>query len=182
MQVIDVLTINEEPENEQDMVKIAEDAMRYFPFGTWNDVRYLGKLSLDHDVEITTSEESLGAFLFKKLIKRIRRIGNSYGASNLLLGMTPEPVVGTYCFLEGTHLKRTSYLVHDYVSEAVGIASLFRVGEGSSSKMVAHGLGHSKGLVHHTEPIDLMYSELLDASKLEVEGFCKLCLSKLTRT
>jgi len=181
MQSINVLTINKEPKNEQDLVKIAEDAIRYFPTGTWNDVRYLGKLSLDHDVKVATSEECLGAFLFEKLIKRIRRIGDSHRATNFLLGITPDPIVDMYCFFEGKHLKRASYLVHDYMTETVGIVSLFRLNEGSLSKMVAHGLGHSKGLLHHAEPIDLMYSELLRASRLKVEGFCKLCFRKLTR-
>ena len=182
MQSISVLTINKEPESEQDLVKIAEGAIRYFHTGTSNDVMYLGKLSLDHDVKVATSQECLGAFLFKTLIRRIRRLRDSYRATNFWLGMTPDPVVDMYCFLEGTHLKRASYLVHDYMTEAVGIASLFRVNEGFSSKIVAHGLGHSRGLLHHADPIDLMYSELLDASKLKVEGFCKLCSCKLTRT
>ena len=181
MKDIDVLTINEEPRNEQDLVKIAEDAIRYFPFGTWNDVRYLGQIILDHDVKVAAGEECFGAFLFRKLIRRIRRIGNCRRATNFLLGITPDPLVDTYCFFEGTHLTRTSYLVHDYMTENVGIASLFRINDGSSSKVVAHGLGHSKGLLHHSEPIDLMYSKLLEASKLKVEGFCKLCFCKLAR-
>lgn len=181
MHSIDVLTINEEPRNEQDLVKIAEDAVRYFPAGTWDDVRYLGKLSLDHDVKVATSEECLGAFLYEKLIQRIRRIGDSYRETNFLLGITSDPVVAMYCFLDGKHLKRTAYLVHDYMIETVGVVSFFHVKEDSVSKVVAHGLGHSKGLLHHTEPIDLMHSELLEASKLKVEGFCKPCSCKLTR-
>jgi predicted Zn-dependent protease len=181
MQSINVLTINEEPKNEQDLVKIAENAIRYFPTRTWDDVRYLGKLSSDHDVKVAANGEFSGAFLFEKLIQRIRRIGDSYKAENFLLGITSDPVVAVYCFFEGEHLKRTAYLVHDYMIETVGVVSLFRVKEGASSKVVAHGLGHSKGLLHHAEPIDLMYSELLEASKLKVEGFCKLCLCKLTR-
>jgi len=181
MQSIDVLTINEEPRNKQDLVKIAEDAVRYFPTGSWDNVRYLGKLSLDHDVKVATNEECLEAFLYEKLIQRIRKIGSSYRETNFLLGITSDPVVAMYRFLEGNNLKRTAYLVHDYMIETTGVVSFFRVKEDSASKVVAHGLGHSKGLLHHAEPIDLMYSELLEASKLKVEGFCKPCFSKLTR-
>jgi hypothetical protein len=72
------------------------------------------------------------------------------------------------------------HLVHDYVDERIGVVSLFRINKGSSSKVVAHGLGHNRGLRHHQEPIDLMYSGLLRTPTLRVEGFCKVCLRKLT--
>jgi hypothetical protein len=182
MQSVSVLTINEELKNDQDLVKVAEDAVRYFPTGAWDGVRYLGKLSLDHDVNVAIREECLGAFLFEKLVRRIRGIKDSYRTTSLLLGITQDPVVAIYCFLKANHLERTVYLVHDYMTETVGVVSLFHVNEGSSSKLVAHGLGHSKGLLHHLEPIDLMYSELLKTSMLQVEGFCKLCYRKLTCT
>lgn len=178
---INVLTINEEPQDERDLVKIAENARRYFPTETWDDIKYLGKLSLKHDIKIATNEESFGAFLFDKLTKKIRKIKDSHRLINLLLGITPDPIIAMYYFFDGKHFKRTLYLVHDYVAETVGVVSLFRVNEESSSKVVAHGLGHSRGLRHHLEPIDLMYSELLRTPILQVEGFCKVCLDKLTK-
>jgi predicted Zn-dependent protease len=181
MRSIDVLTINGEPENDLDLVKIAEDAKHYFPSATWDDVRYIGKLSLEPDIKIMTSGESFGAFLYEKLTKKIRRIRESHRLISLLLGITPDPVVAMYHFFDKRSFKRTLFVVHDYVSKNVGVVSLFRVNQESSSKMVAHGLGHSKGLRHHKEPIDLMYSGLLRTPTLQVEGFCEVCLSKLTR-
>jgi len=81
----------------------------------------------------------------------------------------------------GARFKQALYLVHDYVTETIGVISFFRVEATASSKVVAHGLGHSKGLRHHLEPIDLMHPELLRTSTLQVEGFCKACLSRLTK-
>lgn len=181
MQPINVLTINGEPENERDLVKVVEDAESYFPTETWDNIKYVGKLSLKHDVKIATSAKSIGALLFEKLIKKIGRIKNSHSFMSLLLGITPDPIVDMYYFFDGKHFKRAVYLVHDYVAETVGVVSLFRVSERYSNKLVAHGLGHSRGLRHHLEPIDLMYPKLLRTSTLQVEGFCKACLEKLTK-
>jgi predicted Zn-dependent protease len=181
MRSINVITINREPKNERDLVKIVEEARRYFPTETWDDVIYLGKLGLEHDVKIATSGESFGALLFGKLIKRIKRIKDSDRLMSLLLGITPDPVVAAYYFFDGKTFKRALYLVHDYVTEKVGIVSFFRLNKETSSKVVAHGLGHNRGLRHHVEPIDLMYSELLRLPILQVEGFCKVCLRMLTK-
>ena len=181
MHAINVLTINEEPENERDLIKIVEDARKYFPVETWDDIRYLGKLSLEHDIKIAANEELFGAFLFEKLIERIKKIIDSDKLVNLLLGITPDPIVAVYYFFDGKKFKRTLSLVHDYMMKKVGVVSFFRVNEEYSSKVVAHGLGHNKGLCHHVEPIDLMYSELLRISTLQVEGFCKICLRKLKK-
>jgi hypothetical protein len=60
-----ILAINTDPENGRNLIKIAEEAMSYFPTGTWNDIEYLGKLSLDHDVKIAMGEDSFGAFFLK---------------------------------------------------------------------------------------------------------------------
>ncbi len=180
MRSIDILLVNGEPENERDVIRIVEDASNFFPIETWGDVKYLAKLMLEHDVTIATGGESFGAFLFEKLTKRIGRIKRSNKLTNLLLGITPDPIIAVYYFLDGRRFRRTLHLVHDYVDERIGVVSLFRVNEESSSKVVAHGLGHNRGLRHHLEPIDLMYTELLRTSTLQVEGFCKVCVRKLT--
>ena len=181
MHSINVLTINGEPENEQDLVKIVENAKSYFPTDTWHDILYLGKLSLEHDVKIAKNGEHFGAFLFEKLIERIKRIKNSDRLMNLLLGITPDPIIAMHYFFEGNNFKRTLYLVHDYVAEKVGVVSLHQLNNETSSKVVAHGLGHNRGLRHHVKPIDLMYFELLRTPILQVEGFCKICLQTLTK-
>ena len=176
---INVLTINEQVEDERDLVKIIEDAKDYFPTKTWDVVRYLGKLSLEHDFKIAINEESTGAFLFERLVERIEKIKTSDKLMNLLLGITPDPIVASYYFFDGSNFKKARYLVHDYVTEKVGVVSLFKVEDEASSKVVAHGLGHNRGLRHHAEPIDLMYSGLLKSLNLRVDGFCKICVRKL---
>jgi predicted Zn-dependent protease len=98
---------------------------------------------------------------------------------DLLLAITPEPVVALYYFFNGKGFKRTLYFVHDYVDETVGIVSLFQVKTKEADKVIAHGLGHSRGLRHHLEPVDLMHPELLRTA-LDIEGFCKVCLRRLT--
>ena len=181
MQSISVLTISGEPENEKDLVKIVEDASSYFPMETWDDIGYIGRLSLEHDFKVATSRESCGAFLFQRLLNRIKRIREAGRLMSLLLGITADPIVAMYHFFDRTSFKRALYLVHDYVDEKVGVVSLFQVKKESSSKLMAHGLGHNRGLRHHVEPIDLMYSELLSSATLQVDGFCKVCLRKLTK-
>lgn len=179
MQPICVLTINGEQKNEE-MVRVVEDASGYFPTYIWEDIEYIGKLSLQHDFKVAASGESYGAFLFQKLINKVRRVRDPNRMS-LLLGITANPVVAVYHFFDRTRFRKAVYLVHDYVDEKVGVVSLFQVDEESSSRLVAHGLGHNRGLRHHVEPIDLMYSALLSSSTLQVDGFCKDCLRKLTK-
>jgi len=181
MQSINVLTINREPESERDLLKIVEKARRYFPTETWDDIMYLGKLGLEHDFKIATSGESVGALLLERLIKKIEKIRDSDRRMNLLLGITPDPVVAVYCFFDGKNFKKMLYLVHDYLNEKVGVVSFFRLDEETSKKVVAHGLGHNRGLRHHVEPIDLMYPELSRFPILQVEGFCRVCLHTLKK-
>lgn len=176
---IGVLTINDEPENVEDLASIVECAKEYFPVDTWGAISYLGELSLQHDVEIATRGEFFRAFIFDRLIEKVRGLRRPERADDLLLAITRDPIVATYFVFNGKTFKRTSYLVHDYVASGNGVVSLFAVEEDASSKVVAHGLGHNKGLRHHAKPIDLMYSELLQSPSLRVEGFCNKCLGQL---
>lgn len=176
---IDVLMINVEPANGRGLIKIVEDGSGYFPTETRDDIECIAELHLDHDVTIMTGGESFGAFLFERLTKRIRSIKHSNRLRNLLLGITPDPIVAIQHHLDGRRFRRTLHIVHDYVDEKTGVVSLFQISDHSSSKVVAHGLGHNRGLRHHQEPIGLMYSGLLRAPVLQVEGFCRICLRKL---
>ena len=178
---ITVLTISGKTEDKEDVVEIVEDASGYFPTDTWDDIIYIGKISLEHDFKVATGRESYGAFLFQKLIRRIRKVRDSNRLISLLLGITADPIVAVHHFFDRTNFKRALYLVHDYVDEKAGVVSLFQVEEETSSKLVAHGLGHNRGLSHHIEPIDLMYSELLKSPILQVDGFCEVCLRKLAK-
>lgn len=179
VQSINVLTINEKAENETDVINVIETAKDYFPVETWGIVQYLGKVSLEHDVKIVINEESLGAFLFERLIRRIRKMKDSDKFRTLLLGLTPDPIIALSYFFDGINFRRTSYVVHDYITEKVGIVSMFRVKNEKLCKVVAHGLGHNRGLCHHLKPVDLMHPELLRFPAMKL-GFCKDCLRKLS--
>jgi predicted Zn-dependent protease len=181
MQPLNILSVNQDPDNSDDPVKFVENAGRFFPKDTWYDIRYLGELSLEHDLEIKIGEEVCGALLFKRLLKRFRALRETRKLIGILLGLTLQPIVDFYHFLEEGKLKSTVFFVHDYVSQNVGVVSLFRVEKDSACKVVAHGLGHNQGLRHHLEPTDLMHSELLQISKLQVEGFCSYCLDSLSK-
>lgn len=180
MQFLNVLTINTEFKNGQHLVKITEDARDYFPTISQDEIHYLGNLSLEHDLKIAMSERNFGAFLFEKMTRRIEKMEDYNKSRGLLLGITSDPIVTIHHFFDRKHFKRVQYLVHDYVTKTVGVVSLFQVNMKHASKVVAHGLGHSKGLRHHSQPIDLMYSGMLRTPKLQVEGFCSACLHKLT--
>ncbi|MCW4052169.1 MAG: hypothetical protein NWE78_03030 [Candidatus Bathyarchaeota archaeon] len=180
MQPLNILTVSQEPANEKDLANIVDDAKTFFPTEAWYDVRYVGELSLEHDLKIMVGDETCGAFLFKKLLKRFQKLKDSRGLVGVLLGITSKPVVDMYYSFGGGNLRKTVFFVHDYVSKKIGVVSVFRLTEESSSKVVAHGLGHNQGLRHHLEPTDLMHSELLRISHLEVDGFCKVCLRSLT--
>jgi predicted Zn-dependent protease len=179
VQSINVLTVNAELENAADFVKVVEDAKEYFPKENWQEVRYFGKVSLDYDFRISVGDQTFGAFLFGKLVKEFEKIKDSEGLMSLLLGITPDPVVASHYFFDGKSFRRAVYIVHDFVGERVGVVSFFRVTEESASKVVAHGLGHNRGLRHHVKPSDIMYSELLRIPVLQVDGFCRACMDKL---
>ncbi|MFP3985571.1 MAG: hypothetical protein ACLFU9_06370 [Candidatus Bathyarchaeia archaeon] len=180
MSAIKVLTINAELESEEELVKIVEGARKYFPSETWNNIQYVGELSLKHEFQIALNEKSFGALFFEKLLNKLERIKGANRLVNLLLGITPDPIVAFYYFFDGKNFKKSFYFIHDYVAEKTGVVSLFQVDEEMSSKVVAHGLGHNRGLRHHAEPIDFMYSGLLKSPRLKVDGFCKICIRKLT--
>jgi hypothetical protein len=176
---IDVLMINEGIDGEEDLIRVIDDAKKYFPQESWGAVNYLGELRLDHDIKIGTDEQSFGAFLFEKLIRRIKRAAGRDSLVGLLLGITLDPVLVVNYSFDGRNFRRTGYFVHDFVAEKIGVVSFFRIHKPSCAKVVAHGLGHNKGLNHHVHPIDLMYVELLKEPMLQVEGFCNICLRKL---
>ena len=179
MQSIDVLTVNAELENAADFVKVVEDAKEYFPKENWQEVRYFGKVSLGYDFRISSGDQTFGALLFEKLVREFEKIKDSEGLMSLLLGITPDPVVASHYFFDGKSFRRAAYIVHDFVGERVGVVSFFKVTEESASKVVAHGLGHNRGLRHHVKPIDIMYSGLLRIPALQVDGFCRACMYKL---
>ena len=179
MCLVNLLTVNSEAGNEQDLVKVVEEAREYFPKESWHEILYFGNLTLYHDVKLIVEGQTMGAFLLKKILDRFEKIRSSDKLVSLLLGITSDPMVLMHYIFDGRSFRRALYVVHDFANRKVGIVSLFKVSEDSSSKVVAHGLGHNRGLRHHAKPIDLMYSELLRASALRVDGFCKTCLLEL---
>jgi hypothetical protein len=181
VRLIDVLTINEDPKNEEELIEIVEQACEYFPRGNWEGIEYLGNLNMEHDVKITSNRGVYGAFIFEKLVMKIRKLKSMFNAFELLLGITPDPIVTIYYRFERRTYERMVNLIHDYVSRDVGVVSLFRVEDGSASRLIAHGLGHNRGLRHHVDPIDLMYVDLLNHPMLNREAFCRECTNKLKK-
>ncbi len=177
---IEVVTVNKIL-GQLDLIKIIEEAKRYFSTETWDDVKFIGELKITHDITMATGKESYRAFLIENIIKRIKKTRNAK-LTNLLLGITEDPIIAMFFYFDGRTFKRSLFLVHDYVSERIGVVSLFQAEEKVAIKVVAHGLGHSKGLTHHHKPIDFMYSKLLNAQTLKIEGFCKDCQEKLYET
>ena len=98
VQSINVLTVNAEHEDTDDFIKIVEEAKEYFPRENWQEVRYFGEVSLDYDFTINSGEYTFGALLFEKLVRKFERIKDSKGMMNLLLGITPDPVVASHYF------------------------------------------------------------------------------------
>jgi hypothetical protein len=153
----------------------------HFPEGLWEEVTFLGNVNMEHDVEISSKEGIYGAFILEKLMKRLKETKNALQVDTLLLALTLDPVVLVYHRLVVDGFKRIINLVKDFVSEKVGMVSLFEINEETGIKVAAHGLGHNLGLSHHLEPVDLMYIGLLNGSKLEKDGFCSSCNKKLNR-
>jgi hypothetical protein len=182
MQPLTLITVAQEAGDETDPVQIVDEAKTFFPTEAWYEIRYLGELSLKHDLKIMEGGRACEAFLFRKLIQRFLKVKDSCGLVGLLLGITPKPVVDLHYSLEGGSIRKTVFFVRDYVSKKIGVVSLYKLAEESASKVVAHGLGHNQGLRHHLEPTDLMHSELLRLAHLDVDGFCTACLRSLTKS
>ena len=177
--LIDVLTINEDTKNEEELLKIVNLACEYFPKGIWESIEYLGNLNIEHDVKVASNTRIYNAFIFEKLLRRIRKLKSMLKAFKLLLGITSDPIVTVYYRFEIGTFQRIISIVYDYVSDDVGVVSLFKAKDMSASMLIAHGLGHSRGLRHHVDPIDLMYIDLLNYPMLNKKDFCKECITKL---
>lgn len=176
MDSIDIVSINGGCKAALELVEIVEQAIDYFPLDVWDEIRYLGELNLERDFNISIVGDSLGALLFEKLVKKMGTVIKEMDLDNLLLGITSDPIVCMNYSFDKLTFRRTAYLVHDYVNARLGVVSLFSVEDKVSCKVIAHGLGHSKGLHHHDRPADLMHPALLKLADLQVNGFCKTCL------
>jgi predicted Zn-dependent protease len=180
---IGVLAINPETkEQPHDFTKTVQLATRFFPSETWDNIEYLGEIDASCDVRILVGKTVREAFLFRRLVEKVNMFRKRSKWFNVLLGITAGPIVATHWCFDGIRFKRVSYLVVDYVAKSVGIVSFYQVEGEFPAKVVAHGLGHSRGLRHHTEPVDVMYSDLLRASMLHVEGFCEACKREIANT
>lgn len=181
MPLLKMLTINGEDIDSEKVLEIIWRALEYFPRGLWDGADYLGNLNIRHDVKIRFKEAVYGAFVFNNLMEKIRRVRKMLGIDDLLLAITYDPVIAVYHRFEAKKINYFASLIYDYVSRDSGLISFFRVGEGEiASKIVAHGLGHSRGLRHHFKPIDIMYEGLLENGTLRNDGFCGDCIRKMS--
>lgn len=180
MTALDILSINEDPGDRECLTETVWKALKYFPEGLWNAVNYLGNISVKCDLEISSGGRNQGALSFQSLVKRLREARRIRMVKRLLLAVTHEPVILSYFRFEVDRFKRIVNLIRDYVSNDVGLVSLFRVEEEANVKIAAHGLGHNQGLEHHMQPDDLMYESLIqDLESVRIDGFCAVCQKKL---
>ena len=181
MQSLDMLTINEEFRNSEALAEVMWKAFSYFPRGIWEGVNFVGNISVKCDLKIRSKEEVCGAFVFSRLLRRIRDVKNTLGTGDLLLAVTHDAVIVMFHRFEVDRFKRMVNIVHDYVSNDVGVVSLYDADE-DAARIAAHGLGHNQGLTHHVEPVDLMYVGLLRGRPIEIDGFCNQCKRKLKKS
>lgn len=182
MQSLDMLTINEEFGNSEALAEIMWRAFSYFPRGIWEGVDFVGNISVKCDLKIRSKGEVYGALIFSHLLRRIKEMKNTLRTEDLLLAVTHDPVIVMYHRFEVDRFKRIVTIVRDYVSNDVGMISLYETDEDAAAKIAAHGLGHNQGLTHHAEPIDLMYAGLLHGRPIEIDGFCNECRRKLKKS
>lgn len=182
MPLLEMLTINEGGRRHEEIMEIIWRALEYFPRGLWEGVNYLGNADMRHDVKIKFRESIYGAFIFNNLMGKIKRIKSALGIKNLLLAVTSDPIIAVYHRFDAKRLNQVANLIYDYVSWDAGVVSLFRVGDEKASKIIAHGLGHNRGLRHHYEPIDIMYEGLLEHKNIRKDGFCNDCIRRISST
>ncbi len=178
---VGTLTINEDPQDSEDLLEIVYAAMKYFPKGIWGQIEYFGNIKIKHNFQIKLQERVFGVLIFEEIVQKLKKIKNTLRFKGLLLALTHDPLIRINYFFEKGTFRRVVLLIHDYVTKAIGIVSFFQI-EGEITKMItAHGLGHNQGLVHHSEPIDLMYAGLLGGEPLKKIGFCKNCKQQLEK-
>ncbi|MGD2201281.1 MAG: hypothetical protein PVJ38_06610 [Candidatus Bathyarchaeota archaeon] len=151
------MTVNEGHRDWEELVEIIWGALDYFQEGIWEEVKFLGNVSLEHDMEVSSNEGVHGAFNLGNLMNKLRMLKTSMRAEELLLALTQDPVILVYHRFVTDGFRRIINLVQDYVAENVGLVSLFKIDKETSIKVTAHGLGHNQGLTHHLDPVGLMY-------------------------
>jgi hypothetical protein len=180
--LLNLVTVNEEHENKEDLLEVIWRALEYFPGGLWEGANYLGNLDVKYDLKIKSKDNVYGAFIFSRLMEKIRRVRLMLQVKDLLLAVTCDPIITVYHRFEGKGFKQVANLVYDYVSKEIGVVSLFRIEyDRTAARIVAHGLGHNQGLRHHLKPIDVMCEGLLEHDRLINDGFCNECLKKMMK-
>lgn len=179
MSSMEMLTINEASKSIKSILEIVWRALEYFPKGMWDEVKYLGNVNISYDVKIKIRGMPHKAFIFDNLLTKIKSIRRAIGIRGFLLAVTVDPIVAVYPRIESRGISHMISLVRDYASSDVGMVSLFAMEDETAIMVTAHGLGHSRGLRHHSEPIDLMYEGLLRSKTLGREGFCGDCLKRM---
>ncbi|MCW3981891.1 MAG: M10 family metallopeptidase domain-containing protein [Candidatus Bathyarchaeota archaeon] len=179
MPKLDLLTINEEPRDKEALSEILWKAFNYFPERYWNGITYLGNIIIKHDLGFKSGTKAYDAFAFHTLLRRIRAMAVARNERKLLLAVTHTPVIAIYYEIKLSKLKRVANLIRDYVSPGLGVVSFFEMEEPREIEVAAHGLGHSQGLAHHSQPVDIMYFRLLNGNV--GEAFCDACQNKLRK-
>lgn len=182
MQLVEVLTLNEDTRDGKELLEVIWGALNYFPDNTWESVNYRGNLDIGHHLEIERDSRRYEAFLINRLVSLVRILKKTFGTDALLLALTRDPVIITFFRFESSVFRSVAGLVRDYVTDDVGMVSVFETDEEDGRRAATHGLGHNRGLVHHEEPLGLMYVGLMDGLPIQTNGFCVECRDKLEKS
>jgi predicted Zn-dependent protease len=175
--LLDLLTINYQPSSKEEIVELVYKALDYFPSELWNFVIYKGVVKIPYDIKVSIDDNEYEAFVYNKLLRKLREIKKEFSSKNRLLAITLSPILMIRYYIDEGKIKQSILLVHDWIVNDIGFASLFEVKENVSKKLIAHSLGHFYDLLHHFQPIDLMTPELKEIEK--ANSFCKNCKEKL---
>jgi len=173
---LDVVTVNSK-DPYQDLVQFVEEGTNLFPLKIVDSINYAGEVEYPYDKKLFMNEEPIPSFDFRKLILRLNRIK---GKNPLMAIITNHLVYLESIFQQNGKYKISYMPIRDYMEE-VGFVCLLRLADQHMSKVIAHTIGHSRGLGHHKRPIDLMYA-FLEPETHYPEPFCENCIYTLERS
>jgi len=163
MNLLDVVTINSKGQYDG-YIKILENAVSFFPSYARYEINPKGNIELTPDGEAIIRGRIHSYFLFKTVMRELRRYRRKHGIENPVFGVTQIVILDIYRRFERGRFKRGVDAVHDYVTDEVGFVSLWKSeyfrDENAPNMITAHAIGHNKGLKHHIAPDDFMYTWL----------------------
>lgn len=169
------LSINGAVKDKENLAEIVGRASELFPRNLWEDVEYLWNVKIDPDVPIEYKKKPYLAFSIEKIKRKMRYLRKILEPPSTLFGITYDPIVVSFSgFENGVYMNLYGLVREDFYGD-IGFFSLFDTEEEKSHPLIAHGLGHSFGLDHHTKPIGIMYDRISSVHSEGLEEFCPDC-------